>query len=372
MQEPDSRQQKNRTVSQICNSAKKLTSTTRHTIPNAPKMRILKSIPLITILLFGSISAFQVRAPSITTKLPSLATLQSPLLIIPKISKLKYRNMDEDNDTTSVNIQYAGDSLLPLVVSPEAAQLKGELLEAITEFRAIKQRDGQGSEKRKRRSASQGPQKIDFYSVSQDLGNQAQKVVDLCNQIAAYNPTSEPTKFLGDKKVGNLAPLQGAWRSLFTTAADADFTPKGKERTPKVQNVVNAKKGTITNVVDFPSKEDGSDPVLKSLNVIIKATPTSSDRVELQFKYAKATLTKLLWFKFRWTLFIPVPPPFLVRALVFVSRLVKFGRKGTKRVPKGYFDILYLDRDLRVHKTGEDNYFVQSRELWDPAHALLQ
>ena len=58
-----------------------------------------------------------------------------------------------------------------------------------------------------------------------------------------------------------------------------------------------------------------------------------------------------------------------LRALRLSEFLVKSAR--SKKVPKGYFDVLYLDDDLRIHKTGEDNMFVQARESWSSAAPLL-
>lgn len=320
---------------------------------------------VLAMLLSGSCSAFQIRAPISRTNVGTFTASIEPKSVDITSTALHYRSENEHTDASNAPIT------LPLLVPPEATALKGKLLKKITEFREIRQRD-QPANVKKRRTASQGPQKIDFYSISTALGDKAEEIVNLCNKIAEYSPITEPTKYLGDKEMGTSAPLDGAWRSLFTTAADADFPQRGNQKVPKVQNVVNAKLGTITNVVDFPQKEDGTDPVLQQLNVVIKAKPISANRVELQFKYAKAILTKLLWFKFKWALFIPVPPPFIVRCMVFVTRFVKFGRKGTKRVPKGYFDILYLDNDLRVHRTGEENYFVQAKEYWDQAAPLMQ
>ena len=40
--------------------------------------------------------------------------------------------------------------------------------------------------------------------------------------------------------------------------------------------------------------------------------------------------------------------------------------------PKPYFDLLYLDDDLRIHRTGEDNYFVQVKDTWEAARPLLE
>jgi hypothetical protein len=158
---------------------------------------------------------------------------------------------------------------------------------------------------------------------------------------------------------------------LFTTAADANFSKNSTRGAAKAQNIVNATKGTITNVIDFYTKADGTEPVLKQLNVVIGAIAVSPKRVELQFRYVKAILTKFFFFKLRWPLYIPVPGPFITRCIVFISRILKFGRKGGFKVPKAYFDVLYLDEDLRVHRTGEDNLFVQARDSWESAKPLL-
>mmetsp|Transcript_23178 Transcript_23178/g.40778 ORF Transcript_23178/g.40778 Transcript_23178/m.40778 type:complete len:237 (-) Transcript_23178:373-1083(-) len=218
---------------------------------------------------------------------------------------------------------------------------------------------------------SRAPQKIDFYSISKDVGDKAQEIINICEQLAAYAPLQDPTRFIGDKEHGDEAPLNGAWKSLFTTAADANFSKDSKRGAAKAQNIVNATKGTITNVIDFDETENGTEPLLKQLNVVIKATAVSPKRIGLQFQYAKAILTKFLWFKVKWALYIPVPGPFITRCIVFLSRLFKFGRKGSKKVPKAYFDVLFLDEDLRVHRTGEDNMFVQARETWNAAKPLL-
>jgi hypothetical protein len=319
------------------------------------------------VLLWAVSLAFQISAPYVVTK------VSPPLLPTIATMVLHYKNGDEDSGGTDDNTLKLKTPLQQTIVSPEATELKGQLVKKIFEFRKIKQRDQPLTISNKiRRSASRLPQKIDFHAISSDLENKSQEIVELCHELAKHSPIKEPTKFLGDPQLGGLAPLEGAWRSLFTTAADADFPQRVDQGPPRVQNIVNAKKGIITNVVDFPQKVHGTDPLLQQLNVVIRAKSVSANRVELQFKYAKAILTKLLWFKFKWNLYIPVPPPIVVRCLVLVSRLVKFGRKGTSRVPKAYFDILYLDGDLRVHRTGEDNYFVQAKDHWNAALPLLE
>eukprot|EP00541_Cyclophora_tenuis_P018902 CAMPEP_0116560062 /NCGR_PEP_ID=MMETSP0397-20121206/10760_1 /TAXON_ID=216820 /ORGANISM="Cyclophora tenuis, Strain ECT3854" /LENGTH=169 /DNA_ID=CAMNT_0004085935 /DNA_START=141 /DNA_END=650 /DNA_ORIENTATION=- len=168
-----------------------------------------------------------------------------------------------------------------------------------------------------------------------------------------------------------MAPLNGPWKLLFSTAADASFSKNSTRGDAKAQNIVDGVKGRITNVIDFVTKEDGSDPVLKQLQVVIKATAVSPTRVELNFKYAKALLTRFFFLPIRWTLYIPVPAAFITRCIVFLSNILRFGRGTAKKVPKAFFDVLYLDNDLRIHKTGEDNLFVQARESWDEAKPLL-
>ncbi|KAL7530014.1 hypothetical protein ACHAWF_003209, partial [Thalassiosira exigua] len=218
---------------------------------------------------------------------------------------------------------------------------------------------------------SRAPQKVNFYSISDDAGKAADAVADAADRLSQNNPTEEPTLYLGDKERGTEAPLDGEWKLLFTTAADATFGKNSTRGDATAKNVVDAARGRITNVIDFATKPDGSEPVLKQLNVVIAAKAAGKARVELRFRYAKAVLTKLFGWRRRWSLYIPVPAPFITRLIVFFSRIFRFGKKGKRVPPKAYFDVLYLDDQLRIHKTGEDNLFVQAKPTWDEAKPLL-
>lgn len=222
-------------------------------------------------------------------------------------------------------------------------------------------------------ATSRAPQKVDFYAISRDVGDAAEKVISLTNELAAISPTDEPTQYLGDKGNGDQAPLNGPWKLLFTTAADASFSKNSTRGSARVQNIVDGKRGRITNVIDFQPKEDGSAPPLKQLNVVIKAKAENEKRVGLVFKYAKAVFNKKIFGK-HLTLYIPVPAPFLTRCIVLLSRIFKFGRKkgAERKVPKAYFDVVYLDHTLRIHRTGDDNLFVQGKEEWGEAVPLFQ
>jgi hypothetical protein len=61
----------------------------------------------------------------------------------------------------------------------------------------------------------------------------------------------QPTKFLGDRKMGEHAPLNGPWRLLFTTATDATFSSNSTRGDALVQNIMYAAEGRVANVIDF-------------------------------------------------------------------------------------------------------------------------
>ena len=76
---------------------------------------------------------------------------------------------------------------------------------------------------------------------------------------------------------------------------------------------------------------------------------------QLKLDALQVRLSKFLFFPLfgrRLTLTLPVPGPFITRLLTLFSR---------KEVPQAYFDVLYLDDELRVHKTGQGAIFVQRR-----------
>ena len=275
------------------------------------------------------------------------------------------------------SFQRAAFSSLSVAPSAEAIALKKELLESLQDLRDKQARDGDfsvdfGVKGGEINATSRAPQKVSYYAISEDVGKAADKVMSVCDQLSEVSPTDEPTKFLGDKVNGTQAPLNGAWKLLFTTAADASFSKNSTRGDAKAQNIVDASKGRITNVIDFAAKGDGSDPVLKQLQVVIKAVADGPKRVDLTFQYVKAVLTKFFFLPIRWTLYIPVPAQFITRCIVLFYRLFSFGRKTAKQPPKAYFDVLYLDDNLRVHKTGEDNLFVQAKESWEDARQFLE
>jgi len=166
--------------------------------------------------------------------------------------------------------------------------------------------------------------------------------------LAPLSPTTDPTRLLGTVE-GNRCPLDGAWRNLWTTAGDAYFSPNSTRGDAAVYNVIDGSSGSVTNFIDFASGAQ--------FRVLLKATAQSATRVALRFRFVKISPPKpLLWGLIR-TITIPVPGPFITRVLTLL-------RRGPKKPPSAYFDILYLDDEIRVHRTGQGNLFVQRRAAW--------
>lgn len=192
-----------------------------------------------------------------------------------------------------------------------------------------------------------------FHAVSPAVGAAADRVVEAIEAVASVNPTPEPTRGFGTADGAATCPLHGRWSNAFTTAADATFSPDSKRGDASVSNEVDATSGRTTNIIEF--KTSGAEPPpLESLKVRLSAKAVSPSRIELIFRRVRARLNvQLFGLRFGLTLILPVPGPFLTRLLFLFRR--------TKRPPPAHFDVLYLDEDLRVHRTGQGNLFVQRR-----------
>ena len=145
------------------------------------------------------------------------------------------------------------------------------------------------------------------------------------------------------------SPLTGEWSNLWTTAADATFDSKSERGAAKVSNVVDARKGRITNVIKFTDPESKAD----ALRVRLTAKAVGARRLELTFRWVCVTFKKRLFGLFR-SVYVPLVPA------TFLARLIFLFRPKIKPATP-FFDLLYLDDELRVQRTGEGNVFVQKR-----------
>lgn len=259
------------------------------------------------------------------------------------------------------------------MASSEANTLKRELLDAVAKFKELQDRDGKvsvdfGVRGGELDSKSRAPRNLaedgGFYKISKDVGEAADKIFSIVEELGRVNPNPEATKHFGTDQ-GKDCKLHGRWCLLFTTAADATFSTKSKRGDARASNEVDAVAGKVMNIIEFSPRPDGSKPAVSKLQVRLRATALSPTRVGLQFKYVKASLQRLFGFELPGRglpLWFPVPGPTLTRLLFFFRKV--------KDVPKAFFDVIYLDDQLRIHRTGEGNLFVQVRPDWKEGMAI--
>jgi hypothetical protein len=269
-----------------------------------------------------------------------------------------------------------------------ASLLKTELLENIATLKRLQVEDGTidvdfGVKGGEIDEKSRAPKKLDFYTVSERVGTAADSIFATVSELSKINPTATSTEGLGDWSYNSdddpsvpPPPLDGAWNLLFSTAADASFSKNSTRGDATASNIVDARAGKITNVIKFAPNVDEETGIetpkaVSELRVKLSATPEGPNRVNLVFKYVAVKFTKFFFLPIRWTLYIPVPGPTLGKFVIGLSNLKRWllrKKKQPKReLPKAFFDVLFLDKDLRVHKTGEDNLFIQARPEWKAA-----
>eukprot|EP00536_Pseudo-nitzschia_multiseries_P010286 jgi/Psemu1/25492/gm1.25492_g len=202
-------------------------------------------------------------------------------------------------------------------------------------------------------------------------------VLSLVEDLARFNPTERPTLGLAGYGAGGsddsssssssstVAPLAGAWRLLFTNAKDAEepvrteTDPSGQSQFGKSaksgvevttgQNI-DATKGECVNFIAL----SGESRPFDKLEITIRMTPLSDRRVRLDFLRGvafneNAALPFLKEFRFSF-------PPTVVGDV-----LARIRGKDPRVEPPAYFDVLYIDDSIRVHRTGEGKIFVQQR-----------
>mmetsp|Transcript_13399 Transcript_13399/g.20958 ORF Transcript_13399/g.20958 Transcript_13399/m.20958 type:complete len:328 (-) Transcript_13399:506-1489(-) len=252
-------------------------------------------------------------------------------------------------------------------VAQDAGPLKAELLESIFELKRLQERDGKesvdfGVKGGELDSKTRAPRNLaeddGFYKISEDVGKAADRVFGLVEQLEPLNPTPDISLNFQTEE-GDKNPLHGRWQLLFSTAADATFSKNSTRGDAIVANEVDAKRGKVMNIIEFCPQEDGSPKAVDVLKVRLQAEILSEKRVGLTFKYVRARVRKLFGLPVRLPLFFPVPGPFLTRILYLFRK--------QKQIPRAYFDVLFLDSDLRIHKTGEGNLFIQARPEWEAA-----
>ncbi len=192
-------------------------------------------------------------------------------------------------------------------------------------------------------------------------------VLSLVEELSLLNPTPFPTEGLMDpSKSSSAAPLNGVWRLLFTNAKDAEAparTEKNKEEkfgdevaqgvTVKTGQRINAAEGECVNYIQLSGDSDKRP--FDKLEITIRMTPLSETRVRLDFEKGRALnerapLPFLKDFRFNF------PPP------SFNDLVARVRGLDPSVEPQAYFDVLYIDNEIRAHRTGEGKIFVQKRD----------
>lgn len=180
------------------------------------------------------------------------------------------------------------------------------------------------------------------------LGELRNETVALIEELSTRTPTSVPLAGWREKK-GDACKLEGTWRLLFTTGADATFRKTNATGKAVTFQNIDSRKGYFVNSVDFPS----SSGPLRGFRVVVKGVRLSDTEVQLKFRRVKLLRSSRFFRK----LIIPLPPSGFLRA---IARWASRG-KGQLSSRGAGFEMLYLDDELRCHKTFDGQYFLQQR-----------
>lgn len=235
--------------------------------------------------------------------------------------------------------------------------LKRDLLVAADEFKELQKdmfaaKATEKSKKKRRQDERLGGLfgASSLAAIEVDLGDKGLEVIDLAERLSEFNPTEIPN--YGWKGYGNGSPsecpLDGIWKLRFTTGKDATFAESPIRGKATTSQVVNASDGTMINTVDF---EKGK---VTGFQVVVEGTATSNDEMNLFFKQIiirrKSRFPKAFG---KITILLP--------SFKFLSAIAKFGSRGRSQSKGAGFQIRYIDNDMRMHKTRDGIWFIQTR-----------
>jgi hypothetical protein len=185
----------------------------------------------------------------------------------------------------------------------------------------------------------------DELSGDGELGRLRNETVSLIEELALLNPTPVPLAGWGEPG----CPLEGTWRLLFTTGADATFRKTNSTGRAVTFQKIDSRRRTFVNCVDFSSP----GAKLRGFRVVVKGVRLSDTEVQLKFRRVRL-LRRSRWLR---ALILPLPPSWFLRG---VAKIASKG-KATPSPRGAGFTMLYLDEDIRCHKTFDGQYFVQQR-----------
>jgi hypothetical protein len=193
-------------------------------------------------------------------------------------------------------------------------------------------------------------------------------ILSLVHELSQLNPTKVPTNgLLGyNGASGSSAPMNGAWRLLYTNAKDAEAPARTEKNSDdkfgdevatnvdvKTGQRIDAASGECVNFIKLSG--DSPKRPFDLLEITIKMTPLSDSRVRLDFMKGRA-LNERAPLPFLKDFSFNFPPP------AFGDFIAKLRGMDPSVEPQAYFDILYIDQQMRAHRTGEGKIFVQMRD----------
>eukprot|EP00929_Paragymnodinium_shiwhaense_P113908 TRINITY_DN82212_c0_g1_i1.p1 TRINITY_DN82212_c0_g1~~TRINITY_DN82212_c0_g1_i1.p1 ORF type:complete len:274 (+),score=30.27 TRINITY_DN82212_c0_g1_i1:70-891(+) len=160
----------------------------------------------------------------------------------------------------------------------------------------------------------------------------------LLTDLARLNPTARPAE-AWDNPPG--ATLVGEWNLIWSDAPDV-ARPSDVKVGQRIEIADDGRK-TVTNVVDVPLPVLTNVGAVTNLNVITRANPVSSSRVDLRIVGIDAARGS------EW----PAWLPFL--------NLFSLLPKNQDGSPFGAFDVLYLDDEFRITRTNSGYFSINQR-----------
>ena len=245
-------------------------------------------------------------------------------------------------------------------------ELKRRLVNSCTEFKAAQNALWESSAAQEaaaqksspfadeRDTGGAGVLKADGLVGDAEVGGDAaltkarEETLELIELLASRQPP-DAAPLAGWKTPGGDCKLDGCWSLLFTTGADATFKKTPATGGATTFQRVDAALGTFENCIDFGSPT----AKLKGFRVLVSGERLDDTSVSLTFRRVKL-LRRSRWLR---TLVLPLPPGWLLRT---VARWASRGKAKLSRRGAG-FTMLWLDDDLRAHKTFDGQYFVQAR-----------
>ena len=168
------------------------------------------------------------------------------------------------------------------------------------------------------------------------------RVLAAIQQLEDCNPTPQP---IGAKEL-----LEGDWRLLYTTSKGI----LGLDRFPlfklgQIYQCIRTAEAKVYNIAEVVGL-----PFLEGLvSVAASFEPVSERRVNVMFERSIIGLQRFFGYN---------SPSKFIQQIESGKKFLPFDFSIDRREQKGWLDITYLDRDMRIGRGNEGNVFVLTKE----------